>query len=116
MSNQHEAKFVSGNFAIQSFLGVHGKISSKTLLVPKGMVCPEFLIQQTNRVPTVVNHKSPTIWSRIMCQRKAERPIYHNAIRDLRSFSQSEAQKFSPIQVLFCPKQISAVLSMHKIS
>jgi hypothetical protein len=82
MSNQQKAEFVNGNFCIQSFYGGHGKISPKSRLKPKGRVCPEFPMQQTDRVPTVVTHKSLTVWSHIMDNRKAERVAYLNGIRD----------------------------------
>jgi hypothetical protein len=50
MSNQRKAEFVNSALCIQSFWGAHGKISPKTLFVPKGAICPEFPIQPTGRV------------------------------------------------------------------
>jgi hypothetical protein len=35
---------------------------------------------------------------------KAERVAYHNGNQDIRRFGQSEAQKFSSVQPLFCPE------------
>jgi thermostable 8-oxoguanine DNA glycosylase len=37
-----------------------------------------------------------------MDHQKAERVAYSNGIRDFRSFGQSETQKFSSVQLLFC--------------
>jgi hypothetical protein len=53
---------------------------------------------------TVVTHKSPTVWRHFMDHRKAERVTYRNGIQSFRSFSQSEAQKFSSIHQLFYPE------------
>jgi hypothetical protein len=39
-----------------------------------------------------------------MYHRKAERVAYRNGIKSFRSFGQSEAQKFSSLQPLFCPE------------
>jgi hypothetical protein len=39
-----------------------------------------------------------------MDHRKAERVSYHNDIWDFRSFDQSETQKLSSVQPLFCPE------------
>jgi hypothetical protein len=39
-----------------------------------------------------------------MDHRKAERVAYRNGIKSFRSFGQSEAQKFSSLQPLFCPE------------
>jgi len=39
-----------------------------------------------------------------MDRRKAERVTYRNGIRDFRSFGQSETQKLSFVQPLFCPE------------
>jgi hypothetical protein len=83
--------------------------------MPKGMVCPEFLIQQPGRVLTIVTHKLLTVWIRIMEHRKAERVSYRNGIRDFRSFGLAETQKISSIQPLFCPEQNSAAKSVAKI-
>jgi hypothetical protein len=47
MSNRRESEF--GIFRIQSFWECHGEISPKTWFVPKGAICPEFLIQPTGR-------------------------------------------------------------------
>jgi hypothetical protein len=104
MSNQRKSEFVNGNFGIQSFCGGHGKISPKSWLMLKGWVCPEFLIQQTGWVPTVITHKLLTIGSSLMDHWKSERVAYWNGIQDFRSFSLSETQKFSSIQPLFCPE------------
>jgi hypothetical protein len=52
----------------------------------------------------VVTHQSPTVESRIMDHWKSERVAYHNGIQNFWSFGQSEAQKFSFIQSLFCPE------------
>jgi hypothetical protein len=40
--------------------------------MPKGQVCPEFPIQPSGRVPTVVTQTSLTIWSRKMNHQKTE--------------------------------------------
>jgi hypothetical protein len=72
--------------------------------MPNGRVYLELLIQQTGRVPTVVTHKSPTIWSRLMDHRKAERVAYLYGIQDFQSCGQSEAQKLCSVQPLFCPE------------
>jgi hypothetical protein len=61
MSNQKKSEFVNGNFHIQSFWRGYGKISPKSLLMLKGTVCPELLIQQPGQHPTVVTQKSLTI-------------------------------------------------------
>jgi hypothetical protein len=39
-----------------------------------------------------------------MDHRKAERVVYRNGIRNFQSFDQSETQKFSSVQPLFCPE------------
>jgi hypothetical protein len=39
-----------------------------------------------------------------MNHQKAERVVYRNDIRDFQSFSQSETQKLSSVQPLFCPE------------
>jgi hypothetical protein len=48
--------------------------------------------------------KSLTVWIHIMDHQKAERVVYRNGIQDLRRFGQSETQKLSSAQPLFCPK------------
>jgi hypothetical protein len=50
-----------------------------------------------------------------MDHRKSERVDYRNGIQDFQSFGQSQAQRFSSVQLLFCSKQISAVLSIFEI-
>jgi hypothetical protein len=72
--------------------------------VLKGAVHPDFWFSKTSRVPTVVTRKSLTVWSRMMDHRKAERVAYHNSSLKFWSFGQSEAQKFSFVQPLFCPE------------
>jgi hypothetical protein len=37
----------------------------------KGQVYPEFLIQQADQVPTVITHKSLTVWSHKTDHQKA---------------------------------------------
>jgi hypothetical protein len=37
-----------------------------------------------------------------MDHRKAERVFYYNGIRDFRSFGESETQKLSSVQPMFC--------------
>jgi hypothetical protein len=61
VSNQQKAELVSGIFGIQSFRGGSGKISPRAHFLKKGMVCPEFPIQQPGQVLTFVTHKSLTI-------------------------------------------------------
>jgi hypothetical protein len=72
--------------------------------VPKGADCPDFYFSKPVKFPTVVTYKSPTVWSHIIDHRRAERVAYHNCIQDFWSFGQSETQKFSSIQLLFCPE------------
>jgi hypothetical protein len=43
---------------------------------------PEMLIQQSVEFPTVVTHKSLTIWSHLMDHWKADRVVYRNSIQD----------------------------------
>jgi hypothetical protein len=43
------------------------------------------------------------VWGHIMEHRKAERVSYHNGIQDFHSFGQSNTQKLSSVQPLFCP-------------
>jgi hypothetical protein len=81
----------------------------------KGTVCPEFLIQQFDRVLTIVTRKYLTVWSHMMDHQKAERVTYQNSIRDFRSFSQTETQKLSSSKLLFGSEQNSAVTSIVKI-
>jgi hypothetical protein len=50
-----------------------------------------------------------------MDHRKYERVIYQNGIWDFQSFSQSETQKLSSSQPLFCPEQNSAATLIVKI-
>jgi hypothetical protein len=54
--------------------------------------------------PTVVTRKSPTIGNRDRDHRKSERVAYRNGIDNFWNFGQSEAQKFSSVQPLFCPE------------
>jgi hypothetical protein len=68
----------------------------------KGVVYPNFLIQQPDEFLTVVTHKSLTVWSRFMDHRKAERVAYKNSIQDIQGFGQSEAQKLGSVPLLFC--------------
>jgi hypothetical protein len=65
----------------------------------KGVVCPNFPMQQPVEFPTAVTHKSLTVWSRFMDHRKAERVAYKNSIQDLWGF---EAQKLGSVPLLFC--------------
>jgi hypothetical protein len=74
----------------------------------RGIICPEFRIQQPVEIPTIVTRKSVTVWSRIIDHRKDERVTYHNGIRDFWSFGQSEAQKFSSFQPFFFPETDSS--------
>jgi hypothetical protein len=108
MSNQQKAEFVSENFGIQSFQGGHGKRSRKVLFVLKGTVCPQFLIQQPCRVPSIVTHKYLIIWIQKMDHRKVVRVAYRNDIWDFQRFGLAKTQKLSSIQPLFCPEQILA--------
>jgi hypothetical protein len=70
----------------------------------KGVVCTEFLIQQTDRVSDIVTHKPLTVWSCLRDHQKDERVTYQNGIHDIWSFSQLEAQKLRSVQPLFCPE------------
>jgi hypothetical protein len=72
--------------------------------MPKGIVCPDFQFSRVVEFLTVVTHKSPTISSHIMDHQKAERVAYRNGIWDIQSFGQSEAEKLSSVQSLFCPE------------
>jgi hypothetical protein len=60
MGIQQKSEFISDDFGIQNFWAAHGKISPRTRFTPKGTVCPEFPIQQTGRVPTVITRTSLT--------------------------------------------------------
>jgi hypothetical protein len=91
MSNQKKYEFIGDIFGIQSFWGGHGEILSKTGFIQEGAICPDFLIQQTGRVPTAITGKSLTVWSCFMDHWKAERVVYQNGIGDFQSFGQSEA-------------------------
>jgi hypothetical protein len=51
---------------------------------------PEILMQQLVEFPTAVTRKPLIVWCHLMDYRKAERVVFHNSIRDFRSFSQSE--------------------------
>jgi hypothetical protein len=104
MSNQKKAEFINGKFCVQCFWGGHGKISPNPWLVPKGAVFPDFWFRKPVEFPIVVTHKWLIVWTDIMDHPKAEWVSYRNGIRDFQSFSQSEAQKFSSIQPLFCPE------------
>jgi hypothetical protein len=128
MGNRRKVGVAKDNFGIQSFWGGHGKISPRSRLMPKGTVCPEFSIQQTSRVLTIITHKSLTIWSWIMDHRKAKRVAYQNGIRHFWSFGLSETQKRGSSQLglsetqkrgssqpLFCPEQNSAAKLIVKI-
>jgi hypothetical protein len=55
-------------------------------------------------LPTVVTHKSLTVWGHIMDHRKAERVSYHDGIWYFPSFGQSETRKLSSVQPLFFPE------------
>jgi hypothetical protein len=92
MNNQKKDEFVNDIFRIQSFWGGYGEISPKTRFIQDGAICPDFLIQQTGQVPTVVTCKSLIVWSHFMDHRKSERVAYQFGIRDFQSFSQSETQ------------------------
>jgi hypothetical protein len=70
----------------------------------KGIVCPDFYFSRPIKFLTVVTHKSLTVWIRIKDHQKAEIVTYRNGIRSFRSFGQSEAQKSSTVQPLFCPE------------
>jgi hypothetical protein len=70
----------------------------------KGIVRPDSCFSRPIEFLRVITCKLPTNWSRIMDRRKDERVSYHNGIRDIWSFSQSEAQKLGSVQPLFCPK------------
>jgi hypothetical protein len=49
-----------------------------------------------------------------MHHQKAEGDAYHNGIQDFRSFSQSETQKLSSAQPLFCPEtEISSEVDLQ---
>jgi hypothetical protein len=54
--------------------------------MPKGQVCPEFLIQQRAQVSIVITQKSLTVLSREMDHQKAERVAYWAVSRIFRSF------------------------------
>jgi hypothetical protein len=88
----------------KSFWRGHGEISSKQWLMPKDILCSEFSFNKLIEFPTIITHKSPTVWSHVMDHWKAERVSYCNGIRDFQIFGQFEAQKFSSVQLLFCPE------------
>jgi hypothetical protein len=54
--------------------------------MPKGQVCPEFLIQQRAQVSIVITQKSLTVLSREMDHQKAERVAYWAVSRIFQSF------------------------------
>jgi hypothetical protein len=72
--------------------------------VLKGAVCPDFLFSKPVEIPTDVTHKWPTVGSCIIDHQKTEIVPYRNDIWSFQSFGQSEAQKFSSVQPLFCPE------------
>jgi hypothetical protein len=50
-----------------------------------------------------------------MDHQKAERVGYCNGIQSFQSFDQSETQKLSSVQLLFCPEQNSAMKLIFEI-
>jgi hypothetical protein len=52
-----------------------GEILPRARIMPKGMVCLEFPIQQASWVPTIVTSKSLTVWSQKMDHWKVERVL-----------------------------------------
>jgi hypothetical protein len=80
MSNQQKDEFIDDIFRIRSFWGGHGKISPKIYFIQEGAICPEMLIQQLVEFPTAVTRKSPTVWSRLIDHRKAERVVFQNVM------------------------------------
>jgi hypothetical protein len=94
---------------------VMAKFHQNPDLCRNGESAQKFLIHRTGRVPATVTRKSLTIWSHIIDHRKAERVTYQNGIRDFWSFGQSETQKWSSSQPLFCPERNSAVTLVLKI-
>jgi hypothetical protein len=83
--------------------------------MPKGTFCPEFPIQQTGQVPTIITWKSLNVWSQTTDHQKYERVAYRNGIQDFQNFGLAETQKLSSILLLFCPEQNSATMSIFKI-
>jgi hypothetical protein len=91
-----------------SVFRVSGEVMAKFCQIPD--LCRKVQFAQISDLarpvefPTVITHQSLTIRSHIMDHRKAERVAYRNGIHNLWSFGQSEAQKFSFVQSLFCPR------------
>jgi hypothetical protein len=108
MSNQQKSEFVIGNFGIQSFWGGYGEILLKSWFRPNSRVCLEFWFIKLVEFPTAITHKWLTVWGCIMDHQKAERVFYRNGIWDFWSFGQSDAQKLSSVQPLFCPETESS--------
>jgi hypothetical protein len=59
MNNQKKTEFIDDIFHMQSIWGGHGEISPKTWFIQEGAICPDFLIQQTGRVPNSRNSQIP---------------------------------------------------------
>jgi hypothetical protein len=83
---------------------VMAKFCQNPNLCQKVQFVPNFWFSRPVKFLTVVTHKSPTIWSRIIDHQKAERVVYGNDIQDFHSFGQSKTQKFSSVQLLFYPE------------
>jgi hypothetical protein len=93
---------------------VMAKFHPKSQFRQKGPVCPEFRFSKPAEFPTVVTHKSLTVWVCIMDHRKAKRVSYHNGILDFQSFGQSETQKLSSVHPRFCPEtEISSEVDLQ---
>jgi hypothetical protein len=87
---------------------VYGKVMMKCHQKPdlcqKVQSVLNFRFSKPVEFPKAVTHNSLTVWSCFMDHREDERVSYCNAIQNFWSFGQSEAQKLSFVQPLFCPE------------
>jgi hypothetical protein len=75
----------------------------------------QICISATHHLPKVVTLKKLTIWGSGMNHQKAERVTYQIGVQSFRSSSSAYASNLKFFsQLLFCPEQISAALSIFK--
>jgi hypothetical protein len=80
------------------------KFCQNPYLAGKVQSVQNFQFSKPVEVSIAVTHKSLTVWGCIMDYQKAKRVSYCNGIQDFWIFGQSEMQKLSSVQPLFCPE------------
>jgi hypothetical protein len=116
LSNQEKAELFSDSFGIRSFQGCHGEISPRDQFMPKGLICPEFPISANQPYSDSRNSEIADHLESDNEPSESSESYLTGWYLAIRGFQFGLGLKFDfSLQLLFCPQQISALLSILKI-